>query len=459
MSRDLRTWIGELQSASLLHEIRKPVDRCTQMGALIYESDKSLLFHNVVGFPEWRVYSQGAVTRPEIDLAAGAPPGGAVQHYAKRLQQPLTPCPIVERGPVQDQVFRGEAADLGKVPVHLVWEGDGGLFIGGGLCIVRDPDTGIRNMAFHRLQVKGPRRTGILARPETHLWQIYEKYEARGEPMPIAIFNGHHPLLYYAAAWSGAFEVDELELAGTLLGEPVELVRCVDVDLEAPALAELVIEGVVPPGVREDEGPFGEFMGYSQSARGMNPVVEVSAITMRRDPIYQAVMNNIQHHSGLNRAAIAFNELRLVGGGIDLRGVHISNDMFSMFVQMVPRYRGQAKNVLMAALSGTYTNTKIAIAVDEDVDIYNPTDVLWAVSTRVNPSRDVFIVDGVQGNSMDMSLDLVGPPGTPQWQTVGSKMGIDATKPPRAIDPKQHADFQRIRPAGFGSVHLRDFLD
>ena len=458
IAKNLRTWLADLNAAGLLHDICKPIDPATEVGALIYESDRSLLFHNIRGYPGWQMYSHGSVTRAEVDLAVGAPAGEAVQRYAQRLQAPVTPCRITSEGPVQERIFEGEAADLRALPVHTVWEGDAGPYIGGGLCVVRDPDSGIRNMAFHRLQVKGPRKTGISMRTETHMWRIYEKYEKRGEPMPIGIFNGHHPLVYYAAAWSGAFEVDELELAGTLLGEPLELVRCRTVDLEVPAQAEIVLEGFIPPGIREDEGPFGEFMGYSQSACGLNPIVQINAITRRDKAIYQAVMNNIQHHTGLNRCAIAYNELRQVGGGADIRAVNVSNDLFTMFVQLVPRFRGQAKNVLLRALSGSYLNTKIAIAVDEDVDIYNPADVTWATSTRVNPSKDVFIISDVQGNPMDMSLETVAPPGSDRWQTLGSKMGIDATKPPKTIDPESHARFDRIRPPGFGKVRLADFL-
>ena len=156
--------------------------------------------------------------------------------------------------------------------------------------VTKDPDTGQRNVSFHRLQIKGPNKSGILLYPR-HTWRNYLKYQARNEPMPVAIFIGHHPLYYAAAATTAAYGLDEFEIAGGYLGEPVRLVKCETVDLEVPADAEIVLEGHIPPHYREDEGPFSEFQDYYVTGTGKNPIVEYQCMTRRHDAIFKNLQN------------------------------------------------------------------------------------------------------------------------------------------------------------------------
>jgi 2,5-furandicarboxylate decarboxylase 1 len=153
-----------------------------------------------------------------------------------------------------------------------------------------------------------------------------------------------------------------------------------------------------------------------------------------------------------------YKRVKDVEGYIDLKDVHIppSGGCFTVILQMTPNYEGQAKNALMAALSSPYLHPKIAIAVDEDIDIYEPAEVQFAVSTRVNPSKDIFIVDGTRNHPMDPSLTQMSPPGT-RWQRIGSKMGIDATKPSTS-EPEDRVAFERIRPMGWAKYRLQDFI-
>ncbi|MDP2728375.1 MAG: UbiD family decarboxylase [Dehalococcoidia bacterium] len=462
MSKDQRDWIRQLDEAGELLHIRKEVDTQVSMGALVDEStEKALFFENIKGHPGWKCLAQAPGNWRHFGLAFGVPKEKVVEEYARRIAQGPSPCTSVSTGPVKETVWRGADLDMTKIPVNVMWQGDGGPYIGAGLCVVRDPDTGGQNTAFHRLQLKGPKKTGILARTETHLWQIYQKYERQNQAMPIAVVNGHHPFVYHAAAWSGSADVSELGLASTLLGKPLQLVKCETSDIEVPANAEIIIEGVVPPKVREPEGPFGEFQGYPVSAMGMNPIIEVQTVTMRKDAVYKT-LSNFRHegnmHVIINMCAVIYNRLKVLGGGIDLKTVHTSDDYFTMIIQMNPQYRGDARNALMAVLTGPYLHPKIAIAVDDDVDIYDPADVQWAVSTRVNPAKDVFIVPDTRGHSMDLSLEEVSLPGTDTWSRVGSKMGIDATKPAARTDPQQRERFRRNRPVGWGQFFLKDFI-
>ncbi|HGE69792.1 TPA: UbiD family decarboxylase [Candidatus Poribacteria bacterium] len=464
---DMRGWIEELEEAGELIRIKRPVDIRTEMGALIWESrDKALLFENIVGYPGWRTLAQAPGTMRQVGLWFGVPATKAVEEYSRQLLGGPTRCEVVGGGPVKEVKWLGEDVDLLRIPINQCWAQDGGAYIGAGLNIVRDPDSGVRNMAYHRHMVMGGRRVGCQMRTETHQWRIYQKYESRGEAMPVAIVIGHDPSLYFTGSWSGDIDVDELELAATLYrnkyGKCLELVKCETIDLEVPADAEIVIEGEMPPGVREMEGPFGEFQGYFTAAMGMNPVINVKAITMRRDAIYKTLLNFRREGDLMvqfNMSARCLGRLRELAGGLDIHTVHVSGDLITVIIQMTQRFRGDAKFALIGALSGPYLHHKIAIAVDEDVDIYDPEDVLWAISTRVNPQRDVFIIPDVRGHTYDQSLVEIGEPGRANWQAIGSRMGIDATKPSLMNDAEERKKFERTRPIGFGKVFLKDFIE
>jgi 2,5-furandicarboxylate decarboxylase 1 len=456
----MRTWIQELEAAGELLRVPKPVDPVTQMGALLYQSrDRALLFEQVARFPGWRSLGMAPANLRHAALAFGTTLPGLIPKVAALMDQRV-PVEHVATGPVKDVVKSGDEVDLTRLPVHQSGAGDGGPFITAGLAVTRDPDTGIRNLSFHRLMLKGPRKTGALIVPR-HAHANYRKYEARDEPMPIAIFIGHHPLMYMAAATTGPYEMDEFEVAGAYLGEPVRLVRCETVDLEVPADAEIVLEGHVLPHAREEEGPFAEFQDYYVAGAGKNHVIEYRALTMRSDPIYKAIQNGSEVEGcvfhKVPMSATIFRRLRHIGGQVDLKNVLILPGIFAVVVQMTPRYHGEAKTVLMSALASEYHHPKIAIAVDEDVDIFNPTDLLWALATRVNPEQDVTVVPGTRLHPMDPTGREIGGPGQPVWQRLGSKMLIDATKPPTA-DPAARNVFARITPPGFGSVSLQDFL-
>jgi len=326
------------------------------------------------------------------------------------------------------------------------------------LVVSKDPDTGQRNLSFHRLQIKGPNKSGILLYPR-HTWKNYLKYQARNEPMPVAIFIGHYPLYYAAAATTAAYGLDEFEIAGGYLGEPVRLVKCETVDLEVPADAEIVLEGYIPPHYREEEGPFSEFQDYYVTGTGKNPIVEYQHMTRRHDAIFKNLQNGSEMEGcvfhKIPMSAAIFRRLKDVGGGPNLHNVMVQPGVFGIVVQMTPRAYGEAKNLLLAALSSPYQHPKIAMAVDEDVDIFNPAELMWALSTRVDPQKDVSIIAGTHNHAMDASLAELGAPGTQLWQRYGSKMLIDATIPPPA-DADARAMFERIRPLN-PQLRLEDF--
>jgi 2,5-furandicarboxylate decarboxylase 1 len=454
MAKDMRTWIKKLEEETELIRVKDEVDPKVNMSAFLHQSkEKALLFENVKNHPGWKVLGQAPANMRHVGLAFGTQAKDAIREFVRRADQGLTSCQVIDRGPVKDVIFRDEEVHLTSLPAHIQGHNDGGPYITSGLCIVKDPETGFRNTAFHRLQVKGDQKTGIMMVPGRHTDLIYRKYEAMNKPMPIAIMIGHHPMYYLAACYTGPLELDELALAGTLLGEAVELTPCETVDLEAPAYAEIVLEGEVPPMIREEEGPFSEFQGYYFAGSGMNPVVHVHAMTMRRDAIFKANQNGPDVEGCLYHrvpmSAALFRDLRHVGGYVDLKDVYAHwGSIFGVVIQMTPRFYGEAKNVLLAALSGAYLHQKFAIAVDDDVDIYDPANIAWAISTRVDPVQDIIIIPGVRGHALDESVTKkFRKPEVTVRQELVSKVLIDATKPPIS-DPERRALYEKIRPLG-----------
>jgi 2,5-furandicarboxylate decarboxylase 1 len=237
-------------------------------------------------------------------------------------------------------------------------------------------------------------------------------------------------------------------------------VKCQTVDLEVPADAEIVIEGHVLPGIREEEGPFSEFHDYYVAGSGENPVIEYSAITRRHDAIYKAIQNGSEVEGcvfhKVPMAATLFRRVQNVGGFVDLKNVRVMPGILGIVVQMTPRFHGEARQVLMAALAGEYLHQKVAIAVDDDVDIYSDWEILWSLTTRVDPERDITVIPGVRGHPMDPTGVEFFHTGQVGWQRLGSKVLIDATRPPTS-DPEREV-FTRIKPPGYGEVKLADFL-
>ncbi len=460
MPRDMRTWIAELEQADELRRIWKPVDPLTQMGALLYQSrEKALLFEDVAGYPGWRVLGQAPANLRHAALAFGVPLNELVPSVA-RLMGERVPPDMVPTGPVKEVVRTGSEVDIAELPAHVAGARDAGPFIASGLAVTRDPDSGRRNVSFHRLQVKGSRKTGALFMPR-HTFRNFQKYETDGEPMPIAIFIGHHPRYYMAAATTGPYGMDEFEVAGAYLGEPVRLVKCETVDLEVPADAEIVLEGQVLAGVREEEGPFSEFADYYVAGAGKNPVIEYTAMTMRREAIFKAIQNGSEVEGcvfhRVPMAATLYRRLSSVAGFVQLHDVRILPGILGLVVQMTPRFHGEAKQVLLAALASEYLHPKIAIAVDEDVDIYQDWEILWSLTTRVDPERDVAVIGGLRGHAMDPSLLELGEPGTAAWQRLGGKIVVDATGPPTSV-PDERAVFERVKPLNNEEIRLEDFL-
>ena len=239
--------------------------------------------------------------------------------------------------------------------------------------------------------------------------------------MEIAIILGVHPAIAIGALALVPFDVDEYDVIGGMLQEPVPLVKCETVDLEVPAYAEIVLEGKILPNVREDEGPFGEFSGHSVGM-AKHQVIEITAVTRRQEPIYQDVFTGHSEHrvmGAIPREASIYKAVRAVAPGTCAVHMPISGCCrFHCYISLDKRSDGEVRNAAFAAMAADLY-LKHIIFVDPDVDVYNERDVLWAVANRVQADRDVTIIPNCQGSEIDPSAKQGG---------LTTKMIVDATK-------------------------------
>lgn len=461
-----RSFLAELERLGELIRIEKPVHPERNMAAVEWkafnELGKATLFTNIEGHPGWTACSQIVADRKKWAIGLGISETTFLQDITDRIAHPIAAVQVeAGQAPVKEIKLVGESASLYDIPAVKVSEHDAGRFIPSGITFVRDPETGIRNMSLHRMQIMGPDKTGFVMLPR-HARKIYDKYSALGRPTPVAVVIGVNPAIWFAAGFTTSFGLDELQLAGALLGEGVRTVRCETSDIDVPAEAEIVLEGeLVPHGHLEPEGPFGEVTGTYPDP-GEAHVFRLKAITRRRDAIYYALhcgfpVTDTQSTTCLGIEIATMEHLKKVDGGMDLLDVRCltASGLMMLVIKMRPKVEGQAKVALMAALSGPYQQPKMAIAVDDDIDAADLRQIIWSMTTRVHAERDVILFPNVKVFGLDNVSPVV--PGVESFQRVGTKWMIDATKPP-VTAPGQRKRFDRAMPPNYDGVDLKDFL-
>lgn len=444
----LRQWMSILQQKGRLKTVSCPVDPLYELAAVGEKADGlyAVCFNNVTGY-RMPVVTGLAGDRDLFAAALGTTREEVVRKFGEAVENPR-PCVVVPdaEAPVKEVVLRKgfDLAQFLPAPVHHIK--DGGRYITAAVLVAKHPDTGVRNISIHRLQVLGPDRLGILILPR-HLWQFFDLAEKRNEPLEVSLAIGLHPLVLLASQATTAPGVDELEIASALLGRPLALARCESVNLEAPAEAEIVLEGHLLPGVRELEGPFGEYPKYYGPA-SPKPVIRVTAISHRREPIYHSIIPATMEHlllGAIPREAVMLRLVRHAAPGVT--AVHLTpagGCRYHAVVAIDKRHEGEAKNAIFAALASS-SEVKHVVVVDRDIDIFNAEEVEWAIATRCQAGRDVFIVRGAQGNKLDPSSD----------DGISDKMGIDATIPLEAPAGR----FEKIANPWLDKVDLKDYID
>src|SRR4051812_33597118 len=285
MFEDLRGYLSHLEEQKQLLRVAQEVDSKYEIAAGIRKTSDiegpALLFENVKGFPGWRVLGGLFATRKLIALGLGVPENQLLERYLT-LEEKRIPPSTVSTGPVKEIRWTGADVDLRKLPIVTHAGKDVGPYVTIGVQVGKDPDSGARNLSIHRMLLLGKDRLSLWAPPDHHLGRMILKAEEKNRGSEVATAIGVEPAIVIGSQAKVPYGVDEYHVAGGLRGAPVALVRCETIDVEVPAAAEIVIEGVTVPGERVADGPYGEYPGCYSEAKSA-PVLKVTAITMRKN--------------------------------------------------------------------------------------------------------------------------------------------------------------------------------
>ncbi len=426
--QDLRSFVeavGRTHAGEVVR-IAQPVDLSFQTQALALELERRrrfpiLLFEHV-GSHSIPIVTNVMASRRGLALALGVEAEQLPEEYARRLKEPVKPV-VLDHPPFPVDVWRGDEVDLGRLPIPTYFPGDGGPYITAGLLVARDPVTGVGTAGFHRLQVKGRDRLGVSLHSRRRMFEYQRRAEAGGASLECAIAIGLHPTIGMGSLSYPAPEISKFEVVGGLMGEPMQLRRAETVDLDVPAWAEIVIEGEILADVREPEGAFGEFTGYF-SRRSTNHVFVARAIVLRRGAWFQSIASGRAPDHILPLAVLREAEIRNALRRVipDVRGVHVPTSggaAFTAYVSIRQTRPGEAKHAIPVVL-GVDHYLKLVVVVDEDIDVFDESDVLWAIAMRAQADRDLVVIAGSLGAILDPSASPDG---------LTAKLGIDATRP------------------------------
>jgi 4-hydroxy-3-polyprenylbenzoate decarboxylase len=407
---DLRSFLDKLDREGELCHVGTEVDWHLELGAISRRAldirAPALLFEAIKGYAPDRgrvlanIFGRSKAAHGRFALALGLPSDIPIVDLIAEFAQLSTlriPPRVVKTGSCKENIMRGPDVDLLHFPVPTIHGGDGGRYIGTWhVNVTKDPDTGLVNWGMYRHLVHDANHLGWWVAPAQHAAAtFYQKYEPRGERMPIAIVIGTEPMSSIMAGCPVPAGVSEADVVGGMRGAPVELVACETIDLEVPAHAEIVIEGEVVPGARIDEGPFGEFTGYMAADRAPRPVIEVKCITHRNNPIL--TISNIgkpwDEESVLGSAgwsALLGQALRAQGHRF--KEVYVPPPLQAVVMSVNPPYPGYLQTLASAIWSsklGIYR--PYIFFVGEDVDVTDMDDVFWCMTTRLHPSNGIHI--------------------------------------------------------------------
>jgi 4-hydroxy-3-polyprenylbenzoate decarboxylase len=442
----LREFIAEVEALGALRRIdgadpNYEIGGITEVAAGLPECP-ALLFDSIKGFARGtRVFTNATTNVQRAALALNIDPHlsplDALKVWMERRQKLEPRRPVsVNDAPFLENSFARDDVDLMRLPAPYWHRQDGGAYIGSGsVVIMRDPDAGWINASIYRVQVHAKTQVTIQF---DHLGRhgaiIARKYWDKGEPCPVAVVNGEDPALFIAGFEYLPAGQSEYDFAGAIKGAPIEVVAGPQTGLPLPARAEIILEGsLLPPGqLTLPEGPFGEFTGYYAAEKRPCPVMEVTAIHHRNDPILlgSPPMKPPRFHFGLPlRAASIWSNLESVGV-TDITGVWQHVAQLMTVVALKQRYDGHAKRAALIAAANSYMG-RLVVVVDDDIDPSNLADVMWAITTRCEPSEQIDIVRNAWSSALD---PRIAPDDKQRGVTSHSKAIIDACRPFSWID-------------------------
>lgn len=420
---NLREFLYKLQKEGRLIRIKKPLSVDKEIANVIYSLDeRPVIFENVKGY-KFPVFAGITSSRELIAEALGTKKENLLFKLVEALRNPKEP-EIVDKAPCQEIIIKDP--DISKLPLLYHLDGDGGRYATATVCTIKDPDTG-RNVSFHRLMEIGKNKFTARLIPGRQTRTTYDKMKG---DLEMAVCIGNSTAVMVAASLGPPPGVDEFGIANAL--DPTPLVKCITKDLEVPAESEIVLEGRLTKEV-DREGPFLDLTETRDFER-KEPVFVVDCITHRKDAMYQALIPGRFEHKilmGMPKEPTIYDEvskvvecknvLITIGGGSWLHGI----------VQIKKRNPDDGKKAIEAAFEG-HKSMKHVVIVDEDVDIYNPNAVEWAIATRVQGDKDIIIKPDQPGSSLDPSAKH-----EPGKKTLTTKVGVDATIP-SDVDKKKY---------------------
>ncbi|MBI4199139.1 MAG: UbiD family decarboxylase [Chloroflexi bacterium] len=354
----------------------------------------------------------------------------------KKMATKLAPKWVpASEAPVKQVKFLEEQVDLGILPISHNSKLDAGKYVGAGFMIAKWPDTGVPNAGVYRHLVMGKDRLGCMINPGNDGAYIARRHAELDQLMQVALVIGHHAGVVQASL---ARQVVELELMGGFLGEPLEVTRGETVDLPIPAQAEIVIEGIIDPKNMATDGPYAEYLGYYGVANKPCYVIQVTAITMRKDAIYHHLDSSQREHtwSGSLISQVAMYD-KLKAQFPTLKAVNIRG-WLGTYVSLRQRVAGEGRQAALVAVTDNYGKT--VVAVDDDIDVFNEQEVMWAISTRMVADEDLLILPGVKGAHLD---PVSYGESRPHRGPMTTHLVIDATRPVEhefevKIEPDEH---------------------
>jgi 2,5-furandicarboxylate decarboxylase 1 len=436
--QDFREFLDALRSAGELLELDRAISPNLEVAKAMRKSASlsgpALIFKNTgTAFPlVGGVYN----TRAKALVALQTTEQEVFDRILRGLSSRIPPI-VVADAPVHENIIMGDAVDLSQLPVAKYSPDDGGPYITAGIVVSKDPETGLPDIGHYRFEVIDKQIMSFLALPNHRFGRHLAKARRQGHTtFHAALVIGVDPVIAYTCPIQVPDGTNDFEVVGGMRGAAVELVRCKTIDVEVPARAELVFELEVDFTKEVFEGALGEFTGY-YTPGSKKPIARIKAITHRNNAYFQALLTGVpptENHilKQLPYEASYFAMLKAQHPTVTRVAIPPSGGTaFYIVISMKQRYAGEARHVILTTIASNQ-RPKIVVVVDPDIDVSNPDQVEWAITFRTQPARDVIIIDGLPGGTLDPSIDG----SVPQNKRVGSAMGIDATFPFGADEQK-----------------------
>lgn len=438
--KDNREFIQALEKTGDIIRVSQEVDWDLEVGAIVRRTNElrgpAVFFEKIKGYPDgYSIFGAPLATYRRLAVAMGMPPETPVrdlhEEYKRRQENPIAPIEVKD-GPCKENIITGDDVDLYQFPSPVIHDGDGGRYMGTWhLVINKDPESDWTNWGLYRVMIHDQKHlTGLIVHEINQSGVVFmKKYESQNKPMPIVIAIGADPLCTALAADPIRFGISEVDFAGGLRQEPVELIKCETCDLMVPAHSEIVIEGEMLPNILVHEGPFGEYPGYRTQSVKPRHVMKVKAITHRNDPILTMTNMGVPVDEGALigtvTTAIRLKE-RLKRKGIPVVDVYLPPDTAShiAFVSVSADHEPDVAVQVREALIARRSQVPKAIVVDEDVDVFNVGQVIHAFATKCHPVR------GITARAHDSAIDLtpfLSP--TERYNLEGGTAVFDCTWP------------------------------